>query len=89
MPSAEVFDPDDVDQETMAPEFTLAAPRTLPPTAEPPKPQPQHASSKPEQGNDYDTALRQLTDRARARSRPMPQIPTAEDEQNDGTEQDG
>jgi hypothetical protein len=79
-PLAEGFDPDDVDQETLEPEFKVAAPRTRPPTAEQQKPEPRHAASKPDQGNDYDAALRQLTDRARARSLPTPQIPIAEDE---------
>jgi hypothetical protein len=79
-PSANGFDPDDVDQEATEPEFRLATPRARPPTADLPKLPPRRTSSKPDQGNDYDTALRQLTDRARARSLPMPQIPTAEDE---------
>jgi hypothetical protein len=79
-PSANGFDPDDVDQETTEPEFRPAAPRTRPPTAEQQKPELRHAASKPDRGKHYDAALRQLTDRARARSLPMPQIPIAEDE---------
>jgi hypothetical protein len=74
------FDPDAVEPDTVAgPEFRPARPRNWTrPASSTPSQEP--GPPKPASGQEYDTVLRQLMERASARSLPMPQIPTAEDE---------
>lgn len=74
------FDPDDIAADAIAqPEFRPATPRNWSPPPQPSGALPT-APAVPKQGQDYETVLRALTERARARALPMPQIPTAEDE---------
>jgi hypothetical protein len=77
--SAGGFDPDDIAADATEPEFRPATPRNWSSN-----PQRRHeiAAAMPslDRGQDYAEILRQLTERARARSMPMPDIPTAEDE---------
>jgi hypothetical protein len=74
------FDPNDIAADDMAePAFRPATPRNWSPTPEPRRATAANTTN-PHDGQDYAEALRRLTERARARSLPMPDVPTAEDE---------